>query len=200
MANVLPKPAHEDQPDRAPRATPTLSPLVQRALQRELAQRRQLRPHAQLGIPLDAAPDQIEAAFRRLERQYDPQSYAAYGAAAVACAVEISDLLRHAFERMREPSAAPIEVEPALPSLAPPRRDETHRALETLRGAIARRLAEAEQHRSAGRTNDAIRVFESVLVLDRSTAVARAELEELRRPAPERPTGRLRAFLRRAFG
>lgn len=192
---------HRTNEAGTPPATPTLAPLVERALRRELAQRRRLLPHAQLGIPIDAPPAESEAAFRRLERQYEPQSYSVYGAAAVAAAAEISALLGEAHERMRQPGARGVAAEPALPRLeAAARGDETRRALETLRGAITRRIAEAEQHKAAGRIGDAIRVLESVLVLDRTNVVARAELDELRSAVPSETPGRWRRFLQRVFG
>ena len=70
--------------------------------------------------------------------------------------------------------AQPEAGEPAaLAKLEPkPRADETCRALLALRGAIDRRLAEAQAHRAAGRLRDAIRGFESVLVLDRQNQIA----------------------------
>lgn len=103
--------AAEDAPGAAPPATPSLSPLVKRALARELARRRQLGAHAQLGIAIDAAPEEIEAAFRRLERQYDPQAYAAYGDEAVEAAAGIEAVLHEAYERMRAPAAATAKAE-----------------------------------------------------------------------------------------
>jgi hypothetical protein len=98
---------------------------------------------------------------------------------------------------MREPEGSrPSEVQP-LPELQPrPRADETCRALESLRGAIERRITEALGHRAAGRTRDAIRVFESVLVLDRQNVIASAALRELRAEVipPKRPTTFSRLF------
>jgi hypothetical protein len=164
-----------------PSPTPTtLAPLVQRALRGELTRRRELRPHAQLGVALGASVADVEAALTRLQRQYDPQTYAAFGDDAVASAASIVKLLRDASARMRSPGEAAPATEQNLLVLPRIRRDDTQRALETLRGAIARRLAEADAHRAAGRVADAVRVMESVLILDRSNEVARAQLLELR--------------------
>jgi hypothetical protein len=105
---------------------------------------------------------------------------------------------------MRQPERADgSEVKP-LPLLQPrPRADETCRALETLRAAIDRRLSEARSHRSAGRLPDAVRVFESVLILDRQNLVAHEALRELRAELePQRPKTRSRMsrILGRLFG
>jgi hypothetical protein len=160
--------------------------LVERALQRELSFRRELRPHAQLAVSQSAAPAAVDEAYARLQQRYDPNAFAEFGDEAVAAARSIVELLRAAHRRMREPDAADGDdstTHPLLPLESRPRRDETHRALETLRLAIARRIAEAEQHRDAGRLSDAIRVFESVVILDRNNEIARQALRELRKPA-----------------
>src|SRR5438105_2921148 len=142
--------------------------VVERALQRELTARRSLRPHAQLGIAPDATAADVDRAYARLRVRYETMSIAEYGPDAIAAADAIAELLRAAHGSMRVSprcdGSDPIEP---LPQLRPRRSDETCRALETLRAAIARRLAEAEVHRRAGRLPDAVRVLESVLLLDR---------------------------------
>ncbi len=170
---------------------PEFKDLIERALERELAARRGLRPHAQLAIPAHASPDAIEAAYQRLRRRYDSTEFSDYGPTAVAAAHEITELLRLAYERMRNGDRGGDE-----PRGARVRPDETCRALETLRGAIDRRLREAEAHRTAGRLQDAIRVFESVLVLDRRNAVAQQAVIELRAQLvpPPRPSAISRAL------
>ena len=102
---------------------------------------------------------------------------------------------------MRQPERMRASEAQALPRLEPkPRADETCRALETLRGAIDRRLSEALAHRVAGRTRDAIRVFESVLVLDRQNLIAREALRELRAQAcPPKPPSTFSRLLGRLF-
>jgi len=180
-----------DEPERRPRdplRAAAMRELVERALQRELALRRELRPHAQLAVSQSAAPATVDEAYARLQRRYDPAAFAEYGDEVVAAATSIVELLRSAYRRMREPEAADGDdstAHPLLPLEPRPRGDETHRALETLRLAIARRVAEAEQHREAGRVSDAIRVFESVVILDRNNQIARQALRELRELAAQ---------------
>jgi len=184
---------------------PEFKDLVERSLQRELATRRELRPHAQLAVPANAAPAAVEDAYRRLRGRYDANAFAEYGPVAVAAAQGIADLLRGAYEAMCRMQRAEDNAVDAAPTVQPqPRPDETCRALETLRGAIDRRLSEAQAHRSAGRLQDAVRVFESVLVLDRRNPLAQEAVRELRAALepPKRPNtlsrmlGRL--FRRRA--
>jgi tetratricopeptide (TPR) repeat protein len=176
--------------------------VIERALARELAARRELRPHAQLAIPPDATPAAIEEAWARLRGRYDPTAFDEHGPAAVAAARSIRDLLIAAYESMRKGAGAAASELAALPKLEPaPRRDETCRALETLRGAIERRLAAAEAHRAAGRADEAMRAFQSVLVLDRRNEAAERALRELRAAAapPKRPSTFSRMF-GRMFG
>lgn len=176
---------------------PEFKDLVERALQREVAARRELRPHAQLGIAPNAPPPVVEEAYQRLRARYEAASFDEYGPVAVAAAETISELLRIAREAMRQPEGSRPSEAQALPKLQPkPRADETCRALETLRGAIERRITEALSHRAAGRTQDAIRVFESVLVLDRQNVIASAAVRELRAEVvpPKRPTTFSRLF------
>lgn len=158
-----------------------LKEVVERALQRELATRRSLRPHAQLGIAPDTTPTEIDKAYARLRGRYETISIAEYGSAAVEAASSIAELLRTAHESMQRAHGNGTAVIEPVPQLEPrPRADETCRALQTLHGAIARRLAEAEEHRRAGRLHEAIRMFEFVLLLDRSNGVARHSIRELR--------------------
>jgi hypothetical protein len=169
---------------------PEYRDLIERALERELAVRRELRPHAQLAIPANATPAAIEAAYARLRSRYDADAFVCYGPATVAAARGILELLRDAHESMRRPMRAHgSEPEPLAALASKPRADETCRALETLRGAIDRRLREAQAHRVAGRLPDAMRVYESVLVLDRQNEEARKTLRELRAEVvPQRPS------------
>ena len=173
--------------------------LVERALQRELACRRELGPHAQLAVPRNASPNAVDGAYAKLQRRYNPDAFAEYGENAVTAAHGIIDLLTAAYRSIRRPADENEAVAEGLGRLeSRPRRDETHRALESLRLAIARRIAEAEHHRDAGRYTDAIRVFESVVILDPKNQVARHALRELRelleppRTVVERVLGRLR--------
>ncbi len=168
---------------------PEFKDLVERALQREVAARRELRPHAQLAIAPTASPSVVDEAYQRLRARYDGAGFAEYGPVAVQAAQAISELLRAAYEAMRQPARAETSEgqaqaqaqAQALPKLQPkPRADETCRALETLRGAIERRLGEARAHRAAGRAQDAMRVFESVLVLDRHNPIAQEAIRQLR--------------------
>jgi hypothetical protein len=180
---------------------PEFKELIERALQREVAARRELRPHAQLAIAPNAPPSAVEEAYQRLRARYEAVSFAEYGPVAVAAAETISDLLHVAYEAMSHPERAHASGVHALPKLQPkPRADETCRALETLRGAIERRLGEALAHREAGRTHDAVRVFESVLVLDRQNLIAREALRELRAEAgPPKPPSTFSRLFGRLF-
>jgi hypothetical protein len=175
---------------------PEFKDLVERALQRELTARRELRPHAQLAIPPNATPSAIAEAYSRLRGRYDAAAFVEYGQSVVAAAQSITDLLQIAYASMLQPEPPSGSEPKALPKLeAKPRGDETCRALETLRGAIERRLVEAQTHRLARRLHDAIRVFESVLVLDRKNAVAQEGLRELRAEVePKRPSTLSRMF------
>lgn len=180
---------------------PEFKDLVERALQRELTARRELRPHAQLAIQPSAPQSAVEEAYQRLRGRYDAAAFAEYGPVAVAAAQSIAALLRAARDAMLQPAPVQPREAATLPRLEPkPRADETCRALETLRGAIRRRLAEAEAHRAAGRLLDAVRGFESVLVLDRQSQIAREAVRELRAALePQRPSSWSR-MLGRLFG
>lgn len=172
---------------------PEFKDLVERALQRELAARRELRPHAQLAIPPNSSRAAIEEAYGRLRSRYDENAFAEYGPVAVAAAKSIAELLRSAYDSMLASGGAEIT---GLTKLQPTaHRDETCRALEALRGAIARRLAEADDHLRAGRLQDALRVFESVLILDRQNETAQHAVAELRAALePKRPNTFSRMF------
>ena len=82
---------------------PEFKDLVERALQREVAARRELRPHAQLGIPASSAPTVVEDAYRRLRARYEAASFTEYGPVAAAAAEAIAELLRVAYESMLQP-------------------------------------------------------------------------------------------------
>jgi hypothetical protein len=177
---------------------PEFSDLVERALQRELAARRELRPHAQLAIQPNTRGSAVEEAYQRLRGRYDASAFAEYGPVAVAAVENIAELLRAARDAMVQPAPAQAQAgeATALPKLEPkPRGDETCRALVTLRGAIDRRLVEAQAHRAAGRLQDALRGFESVLVLDRQNLIAQEAVRELRAALePKRPNTWSRMF------
>lgn len=182
---------------------PDFNDLIERALQREVATRRELRPHAQLAIAPDAPPSAVEEAYQRVRARYDAAAFAEYGPTAVEAAQTISELLRLAYEAMRQPKRAEPTAAQPPPTLQQlrPRADETCRALETLRGAIERRLNEALAHRAAGRASDAIRVFESVLVLDRNNLIAREAVRELRAQLqPPDPSWSFSRWWRRLLG
>jgi hypothetical protein len=176
-----------------------LKEVVERALKRELAARRNLRPHAQLGIPPNTSGPEIAKAYARLRSRYETISIAEYGPGAVAAANEIATLLQAARDAMLQGPTEPSAAKP-LPALAPaPRADETYRALATLRAAIARRLAEAEEHKRAARLREAARGFESVLLLDRGNEPARQALRELRLALTPKPSNALSRVLSRVF-
>jgi len=173
---------------------PEFKDLIERALHRELVARRELRPHAQLAIPPNASRATIEEAYSRLRARYDEKAFAEYGPSAVGAAKSIAELLRTAYDAMLAAGGAEIT---GLTKLQPgsSRRDETCRALETLRGAIARRLTEADDHLRAGRLKEALRVFESVLILDRQNETAQQAVAELRIALePKRPNTFSRMF------
>lgn len=189
-----------DVPPLPPASSAALHEIVVRALHRELARRDDLRPHAQLAIAPNASQQTIEEAWAGLRQRYQPSAYSEYGPAAVAAAEAILARLHAAYEQMRNPPTAADCAQP-LHALEPrTRADETLRALETLRAAIDRRIAEAETQRSAGRVLEAITLLESVLLLDRTNAVAGRKLRELRASfeRPPQPTfwGRLRRWMR----
>src|SRR5262245_56855068 len=101
---------------------PEFKDLVERSLERELAMRRELRPHAQLAIAANAPPSAIESAYQRLHKRYDATAFAEYGPVAVAAAQNIADLLLTAYEAMRQGdrSGAALATAPSKP-----RPDET---------------------------------------------------------------------------
>jgi DNA-binding transcriptional MocR family regulator len=176
---------------------PEFRDLIERSLQRELTARRELRPHAQLAIQPNAPRAAVEEAYQRLRARYDANAFAEYGDVAVAATQGIAELIRVAYEAMLQPPPVEGGEPKVLVKLEPkPRGDETCRALETLRGAIERRIGEAQAHRAAGRLQDALRVLESVLVLDRQNKLAQDGVRELRiaLEPPKKPTTWSRVF------
>lgn len=186
---------------RDPLRVAAMRELIERALQRELSARRELRPHVQLAVSMSASAEAVDLAYARLQRRYNPGAFAEYGENAVAAATSIVELLHAAYRSIREPARSDDSAAHELPKLeARPRADETRRALESLRMAIARRIAEAEHHRDAGRVSDAIRVFESVVILDRNNAIARQALRELRQQLRSEESTVLGRVLAHVFG
>jgi hypothetical protein len=152
--------------------------LVTESLERELRLRRDRGPYAQLGVTIGADSVTIRKAYRRLIAQFDPDAYRVHGENAAAVAREISALLEAAALQLGSPLE---DDEPSLPRLEPPpRRDETLRALETLRAGIARRKSEALRLKAEGRIAEARRMFEAVRALDPHDEFARAQLRLLR--------------------
>ena len=97
----------------------TISPLIERALDRELARRRGLRPHAQLAIAPDARAVAIEAAFARLASEYAPAAFVGHGDGAVAAATEICALLAAARREMLAHAPTPRPTLPGKRSSRP---------------------------------------------------------------------------------
>lgn len=186
--------------DGAPKGEPAIQPLVERALERELARRRTLQPHAQLSVPSGADAATVDEAYQRLRSQYDSPAFAHYGETAVQTARSIAELLEDAYRRMKQCAPLALADQPTAKLQAPSTRDERVRALATLHNGIARRLSEAEEHRRAGRTREAIGLLESVLLLDRRSETARQALAELRRSLEPPPrSGLLRRLVERAL-
>jgi hypothetical protein len=152
-----------------------LDEVVRQSLRRELHSRRSMRPHAQLGVRLDADAETARLAFERLRAQYYPENYTRHGEEARQLAAEIGELLQHAIDCWRRAERA------VMPLLPRKRDDETLRAIETLHRSIERRFAEGCAHRDAGRLGEAIRSFESVLALERNHGPAFEELHALRK-------------------
>jgi hypothetical protein len=169
-----------DSPAVTTMREPYVKELIERALLRELAARRELRAHVQLAIAPNASRPTIEQAFARMRGQYAPAAFAECGPVAVEAATEISALLHAAYEAMSQTPTADEDGKKELTVLRPEGSDERRRALETLRGAIERRLTAAEAHRQSGRLLDAMSAFESVLLLDRKNERAAQALRELR--------------------
>jgi hypothetical protein len=141
----------------------------------------------------------------RLSAHFDPQAYETHGSEAVALAQEILALVEAAYLLLSSPSADNVH---SLAPLAPMHRtDETLRALETLRGSVARRRTEALRLATTGQAAEARRMFEAVLRLDPHDEVARAQLRQLAR-TPARSSWSfifaaaewVRALLRRMVG
>jgi hypothetical protein len=178
------------------KSEPAIQSLVERALERELSRRRTLQPHAQLSIAGDADAVMVEEAYARLRGQYDSSAFEPYGETAVQAAKNIADLLEDAYRRMRQCAPVVLSDQPTAKLVAPATRDERVRALATLHNAIARRLNEAAEHRRAGRLHDAIRLLESVLLLDRRNQSTRSAIDELRRRLEPPPK---KSLVRRLF-
>jgi hypothetical protein len=162
----------------------TVRRIVVESLERELRLRRDRLPHAQLGVTVGADAATIRKAFTRLKRQFNPQTYTVHGEQAVSIAGEIAGLVEAAFLHLRSPS---VHDDRPLPSLQPQRRDETLRALETLRAGIARRKAEALRLKADGRIAEARRMFEAVRALDPHDETARTQLRLLSTKPEKRP-------------
>lgn len=179
---------HPKEPAEAPAF---LKRIVRDSLQRELDTRRDRAPHAQLGVDVAADQPAIHRAFMRLRTHFDPGAYSTHGPEAVALAGEILALVEAAYLLLSAPASDNVH---ALAPLAPKSRtDETFRALETLRGSIARRKNEALRLLAAGQIVEARRMFDAVLRLDPHDEVARAQLRRLRRAHQKRPLAMLLA-------
>jgi hypothetical protein len=183
MADTWPvaedRPAEIAAPKPSASASSHLARIVRDSLQRELDARRDRVPHAQLGVDIGADQPTIHRAFIRLRTHFDPQVYRTHGTEAAAIAQEILALVEAAYLMLSNPSADNVH---SLAPLAPKHRsDETLRALETLRGSIARRKAEALRLVAVGQNAEARRMFEAVLRLDPHDEVARSQLRRLGR-------------------
>ena len=118
----------------------TISPLIERALDRELARRRGLRPHAQLAIAPDARAVAIEAAFARLASEYAPAAFVGHGDGAVAAATEICALLAAARREMLAHAPSPPPTPPSPRPTLPGKRSSRPRAWwRALRRALSLR-------------------------------------------------------------
>jgi hypothetical protein len=165
-------------PKPSPGGPALLKRIVRESLQRELEARRDRAPHAQLGVMVDADQPTTHRAFLRLRAHFDPRAYATHGPEAVALAGELLALVEAAYLLLGAPAS---DLARSLPPLAPaPRTDETLRALETLKGSIARRKSEALRLVNNGQSVEARRMFEAVLRLDPHDEVARAQLRRLK--------------------
>jgi hypothetical protein len=166
--------------------------LIEQALRRELERRRGIPAHVQLGVRVDASERTIDQAYRRLSARYRPELFIDCGPDAIVVVAEISDLLAAARRQLLEgPPPHPVGISHAKLS------EETLRAFETLRGAIARRYDEAVEYREAGDVASAIRGFEAVLELDHGHEEARAALKVLRTRLRWRRPSLLARILRR---
>ena len=125
---------------------PEFKDLVERALQREVAARRELRPHAQLGIAPNAPPPVVEEAYQRLRARYEAASFAEYGPIAVAAAESIGELLRVASEAMRQPESTRGERSARASAVA----TEAARRRDLPSARNAARCDRAPSHRGSG--------------------------------------------------
>ena len=179
-----PKKAPAPPPDaRAPK----FADAVEQALLDELARRMELRPHEQLGVPLEADDAAIHEAHGRLRERYAPGIFARYGAATATVVKRINDAIDAAHAQLMDPArrrALVVAAHQPRPAQATPELEEQRRrgeeARAALRAGIERRVEEACAQRDGGRLDEAIRGFEHVLELDRKHEYARAELATLR--------------------
>ena len=183
-----PKKAAAPPPAPPPDArAPKFADAVEQALLDELARRMELRPHEQLGVPLEAGDAAIQEAHGRLRERYAPGIFARYGAATATVVKSINDAIDAAHEQLMDPArrrALVVAAHQPKPAQATPELEEQRRrgeeARAALRAGIERRVEEACAHRDLGRLDEAIRGFEHVLELDRKHELARAELVTLR--------------------
>ncbi len=192
-APVAPPPVTTANERKAPVAPPPLprvprfADAVEHALVDELARRLDLPPHEQLGVTAEVGDAELEEAHRHLKERYAPSIFARYGSSTAATVKSINDAIDQAYRRLRDPSQRralviaahqPKAAEPSPAEQEQRRRGEEARA--ALRASIERRVEEACAHRDMNRIDDAVRVFEQVLGLDRKHEYARAELTRLR--------------------
>jgi hypothetical protein len=174
-------------PAPAEARAPKFADAVEQALLDELARRLELRPHEQLAVAAEASDADIEEAYRRCKERYAPAIFARYGSSTAAVVKSINDALDGAHQRLKDPAERRALViaahRPKAAALSPAEKDQKRRGEEAraaLRAGIERRVEEACAHRDMDRLDDAIRIFEAVLALDRKHELARAELAKLR--------------------
>ena len=161
--------------------------LVEENLRNELSRRRGRKAHAQLGVDSRATTMQIEAGYARLVKEYQPQAFALYGFEATDLARQIVEMLSTARDQLLlEAQQQPLNPVCSRLWIERPESESTLRALETVRGAIARHRSEAFHHREAGRLPQAIASLEALLRLDRHDSFARKELPRLLRAVEPR--------------
>ena len=179
-----PKPAAPPPLPEAATRAPKFGEAIEQALVDELARRSGLTPRDQLGISGKASETEADEAHRQLKARYSPHIFTRYGATTRAVIKSINELIDGARRAITEGDAAPIliavleEEPPTAAELEQRRRGDEAR--QALRAGIERRLEEASAHRNAGRLDDAIRGFETVLTLDRRHEHAKEELRKLR--------------------
>ena len=166
---------------------PKFAEAVEQALTSELARRLELRPKDQLGVTPEASEGEIAEAHQRLKERYAPSIFARYGASTAALLHDINELIDSARTRLQDPNErralAIAAHQPQATELTPEEQETKRRGEEAraaLRAGVERRIEEACAHRDMHRLDEAIRVFEQVLHLDRKHEFARAELAKLR--------------------